>query len=370
MNVRRFVKQTLVGFAHQLHYRRTGVRLPARIAAFGDGLCARKLTERLQHAYHVIFTAVDERADQADDFCLLVVHGHHAHIQGGFHHAFCDVRIADNAVRHRVQQRDKRIAALRGQRGFIGRRRFQQNGNVLLFNGQLVFKNGEEGIRQRFQLARFGGRHRNGCERFARDGVTQRAAVEIHQAQIQVLRMREQETGQQFIGVAEAQVDIAAGVAAFQTFERQFKRLEIRRDRLAGKFQRRDKIDAAGATHVDFAFFFGIGVDQNIRLQPARLQTERAVHPGFFGHGQQHFQRAVLNSIIRQHRQRGGHADAVVRAKRGAASFHPLAVDVRLDRIFREVMNGVVIFLRHHIQVRLQHDRLAVFHAGGRRFAK
>ena len=52
----------------------------------------------------------------------------------------------------------------------------------------------------------------------------------------------------------------------------------------------------------------------------------------------------------------------------GAARFDPFAVDVRLDRVFSEVVDGIVIFLRHHIEVRLQNYRLAVFHTGGRAF--
>lgn len=157
-------------------------------------------------------------------------------------------------------------------------------------------------------------------------------------------------------------------MTAFQPFERQFERLKTGRDSFAGERQRGDKIDAAGATHIDFAFFFGIGINEDIGLQPACLQTKRAVHTGFFGHGQQHFQRAVYDAVVRQYRERGRHTDAVIRAKRGAARFHPFAIDIRLDGIFCEIMNGVVILLRHHIEVRLQHDRFTVFHAGGRRF--
>ena len=74
------------------------------------------------------------------------------------------------------------------------------------------------------------------------------------------------------------------------------------------------------------------------------------------------------NAIVGQHRQRGGHTDAVIRAQGGAARFNPLAVDVRLNRVFGEVVDGIVIFLRHHIEVRLQNYRLAVFHTGSRAF--
>ncbi|SSN10317.1 Uncharacterised protein [Klebsiella pneumoniae] len=76
----------------------------------------------------------------------------------------------------------------------------------------------------------------------------------------------------------------------------------------------------------------------------------------------------MSDAIIGQYRQCGRHSDTVVRAQRGAARFHPFAVNVRLDRIFNEVVDGVVIFLRHHIEVRLQRYRLTVFHTGSRAF--
>ena len=178
-----------------------------------------------------------------------------------------------------------------------------------------------------------------------------------------------QEARQQLVGVTQTQVNIAAGVAAFQPFQRQLEGLEARRNRFARQRQGRDEINPARAAHVDLTFFFRVGVDQDVRLQPVRLQTERAVHARFFGHGQQHFQRTVLNAVVGQHGQRRGHTNAVIRAQRGAACFHPVAVDVRLNRVFGEVVNGVVVLLWHHVQVRLQHNRFTVFHPCGSRFA-
>ncbi len=164
-------------------------------------------------------------------------------------------------------------------------------------------------------------------------------------------------------------MNITAGVTALQPFQRQLKGLEASRDRFAAQRQGRNKINPARAAHVDLTFFFGVGVDQNVCLQPVRLQTERTVHARFFGHGQQHFQRTVFNAVIGQHRQRRSHTNAVIRTQRGAARFHPFAVDVRLDWVFSEVVNGVVVFLWNHVQVRLQNHRLAVFHTRGGRFA-
>ena len=72
----------------------------------------------------------------------------------------------------------------------------------------------------------------------------------------------------------------------------------------------------------------------------------------------------MYDVVISQHCQRRSHTDAVIRAQGGAARFDPLAIDIRLNRIFGEVMNGVVVFLRHHIKVRLQNNRFTVFHTG------
>ena len=181
--------------------------------------------------------------------------------------------------------------------------------------------------------------------------------------------MASQEACQQFVGVAQTQVNITTGVTAFQPFQRQLEGLETSRDRFAGQWKGRDEINPAGAAHVDLTLFFRVGVDQNVRLQPVRLQTERAVHACFFRHGQQHFQRTVLNAVVRQDRQSRRHTNPVICTKGRAARFHPVAIDVRLDRVFGEVVNGVVVFLWNHVQVRLQHNRFTVFHACGRRFA-
>ena len=154
-------------------------------------------------------------------------------------------------------------------------------------------------------------------------------------------------------------------VAAFQPFQCQLEGFIPGRYGFAGEWQSGDKIDTTCAPHVDFTLFFRVGVNQNVRLQPVRLQTKRAIHACFFGHGQQHFQRTVFNAVICQHRQRGSHADAVIRTERGAARFNPFTVYIRANRIGGEIVYCVVIFLRHHIKVCLQNYRLAVFHASG-----
>jgi len=111
LNIRRFIKQLFIGFTHQRHHWRSGVRLPAWVAAFCQRFGTGQFAERRQHFHHVIFAAVDQRADQAVDFRFITVKAHHADVQRGFHHAFHHIRVADHPVRRGVQQGNKSIAA-------------------------------------------------------------------------------------------------------------------------------------------------------------------------------------------------------------------------------------------------------------------
>ncbi len=162
----------------------------------------REFAQRFQHAHHVIFTAVDQGADQADDLCAVVSHGHHADVQGGFNHAFRHVRVADHAVRGRVQQLNKAVTRLFSQCSFIRRDGFQHHGQVLLFRFQFVFQDIEINGSELFQRISFVCGNGHGSESFAWDCVTQRTAVEIYQTQIQLGSVASQETGQQLVGIA------------------------------------------------------------------------------------------------------------------------------------------------------------------------
>ena len=245
------------------------------------------------------------------------------------------------------------------------RQRLGDQSDVWLFNAVLILDGAQEVCRCGFQRIRFVALDRHGGKGFTRNCVAQRTAAERQQTQIQISRVCRQEARQQFVGVAEAHVNIGTRVTATQAFQRQLQGLELSRHGFTGQRQGGDEVDTACTTHVDLTFFFGVGVDQDFSLQPVGLQTESAIHACLFSHGQQHFQRAVRQAVVSQHRQRRSHTDAVVRTQRGAACFYPLAVNPGLNRVFREVMNGVVIFLRHHVQMRLQRNRGTVFHACG-----
>ncbi len=73
--------------------------------------------------------------------------------------------------------------------------------------------------------------------------------------------------------------------------------------------------------------------------------------------------------VVLQHSQNGRRADAVVGTQRRTVGRHPIAVDVGIDGVREEVEILVVVLLRHHVEVGLENDSLAVFHAGRRRLA-
>ena len=184
-----------------MHHRRVGVRLPARVGAFRFGFRTGQLAQRIQHAHDIIFAAVDQRANQAVNLHVVAGHGHHADVQRGFHHAFCHIRVADDAVWRGVQQTHKGITRLGRQRRLLVSNRLQQHSQVFLFGRQLVFQDRLVLISQRFQRVRFIRGHGDCRERFTRDRVAQGAAVEIDQAQIQLFSMACEEACQQLVGI-------------------------------------------------------------------------------------------------------------------------------------------------------------------------
>ena len=122
-------------------------------------------------------------------------------------------------------------------------------------------------------------------------------------------------------------------------------------------------VDATSAANVKFAFVFRVEVYQDVAFQQSAFQFEGAGHAGFFVDGQQHFNGAMLQVVGLQYCQCSGGANAVVSAQGGACGFYPLAINPGLNGVFLEIVLGVVVLLRHHVEVALKDDALAVFHA-------
>ena len=63
------------------------------------------------------------------------------------------------------------------------------------------------------------------------------------------------------------------------------------------------------------------------------------------------------------------YSETVIGSKRRTVCAHPVAVDIRFDRVFFEIMHLVGVFLRDHVHVGLQDNALAAFHARSRGLA-
>ncbi|SYL11077.1 Uncharacterised protein [Klebsiella pneumoniae] len=61
-------------------------------------------------------------------------------------------------------------------------------------------------------------------------------------------------------------MNIAAGVAAFETFEGQGEDAVTGRNGFTAQRKCCGDVNTARTTHVNFTFFFGVGVDQDISL--------------------------------------------------------------------------------------------------------
>ena len=59
-------------------------------------------------------------------------------------------------------------------------------------------------------------------------------------------------------------------------------------------FERDVGVEAAGATHIEFAFRLGVEVEQDVSLEDAGLQGLGTDHAGLFIDSEQRFERTVL----------------------------------------------------------------------------
>jgi hypothetical protein len=141
------------------------------------------------------------------------------------------------------------------------------------------------------------------------------------------------------------------------------------REWLALALAAQNHVFAAGAANVKLAPVFGIQIQQEAAGEQVFRQVVGAVHAGFFVDGEQRLQRRMGDVIAFQHRQHGGHANAVVGAQAGAARAHPAIVgQPGLNRVAEKIM-GVAVLLAHHVHMALQHHGFPFGHAGAGGFA-
>ena len=175
----------------------------------------------------------------------------------------------------------------------------------------------------------------------------------------------QEDTGDNLVGVGAVKRDIHPGMTALQAFDR--KRITHEAFRRSNRTitEIRLGIQAAGATHTEFAFVLGIEVDENIAFEHARLQTVGAGHAGLFVTGNQDLHGPMLHTLVFQDGQGQGHADAVVGTKGGPVGRKPVPFHEGGDGIRQEVVFAVARLLRDHIHVALQDHAAAFLHSGG-----
>lgn len=214
------------------------------------------------------------------------------------------------------------------------------------------------------QLRHLGRRQRKRGKGLARDGVARRAALQGDQAQVKAFGQLAQRLRQQLDGIAAAEMDVDAGVAAAQPGHLQPHRRIAWRQVFPAAIVAHLHIHPTGAAQVEVAPFLGIQVDQPLAVQGAGRQFARAVHARFLVDGEQHLQRRMNQPRLLQRGQRQRHADTVVGAQRGVLGRHPAVAHHRLDRVTLEIVHRAGIGLAHHVEVALQNYAGLPFAAG------
>ena len=141
-------------------------------------------------------------------------------------------------------------------------------------------------------------------------------------------------------------------MAALEPLDGDFRRRVIAGGRRLGLILKGNVgVETSSAAHVELALLLGIEVQQDVAFEKPFFQSESAVHAGLLGGREERLQRAVLQRLVLQHREDRRRADAVVGAQRRAVGRHPLAIDIGVDGVLREVELLVVVLLRHHVEV-------------------
>ena len=118
--------------------------------------------------------------------------------------------------------------------------------------------------------------------------------------------------------------------------------------------ERHVDIDPGRPAYAQASPFLGVEVEQNEPVKHARGESRSAAHASLLLTSDKDLERAVWHGAIRQDRERGRHANAVI-SPEGCTRGHNGPVDnTRHDRVFKEVVREVVILLRHHVDMGLE----------------
>ena len=198
----------------------------------------------------------------------------------------------------------------------------------------------------------------------ARDSVAHVAAADANEAESTFSHPTEM-AEEEFVDVGAAGVDFHTRVAALEAAEREFVGAVVLGSLFGGVGYRHSGVDAAGAADIEFAFGFGVEVEEELTLEFACLEAKGASHASFLVGGDKSLERAVFDGFGLEDSHDGGNAKAVVGAEGGIASVNPVIDDFGFDRIFEEVVHFTCASLRHHIHVGLKDNRATFLHSLG-----
>ena len=196
----------------------------------------------------------------------------------------------------------------------------------------------------------------------AGNGVAQVSSLNFAQIEVVLGSSLAEEAVQNLVGIAQSQVDVATRVSAFQSFHLNLAAEVSGRDIGFLILELGYGVHAAGTADEEFAFVFGVEVQQDVAVHESFFQRKGSGQSRFFVDGEQAFQRTVLNGVVGQNSQFGGYADAVIGSQCCAFGFQPFPVHFRLNGIVHEVVLHVVVLFADHVDMRLQDNGLAVFH--------
>ena len=212
-------------------------------------------------------------------------------------------------------------------------------------------------------------RNRNDHFTFTRNGITHIATLPGNQTSLIVSNHLIHETSHQLVGIGTSFIDFQSGMTTAQPFQGNFQSNVSRICFHFFIFQHCCQVFTACTTDIQFSFFFRIQIQQNITVYRSRLQTERTEHTGFFVGSNQCFQRTMFQRLVFHDSHDSGNTHTIIGSQSRAFSFHPISVNVSLDRIIFKIMHCIVILLRNHVHVSLKNHLLTVFHPRSGRLA-
>ena len=204
------------------------------------------------------------------------------------------------------------------------------------------------------------------CEhhfRLERDGIAHVSSMPRGQTSLTLGNGLSDEAHHEFVGIATSLVYFQPGVSATQSLEGYLhgRIVSISLRLLIIEFG--SHVNAAGTSDDKLAPSFRVKIEQDVAMEFVFGQVVGTEHACFLIGSDERLNGSMLQVGSLHHSHDDGHTQSVVGTKRSTLGLHPLAVNPRFNRVSLKVVLAVGSFLRHHVHVRLEKHRLAVFHA-------